>query len=141
MGDKKASLPWIPTGPCSALFYYYFLLLFLFVCFFLSFRSCFPCGSASKESMCNVGDLDSIPGFRRSSGEGKGYLLQYSCLENSRAREALAGYSPWGHKESDMTKGLILPLSFTFTSHFTNRSSLKYTEQRQHYLVFCFLVR
>ena len=83
MGDKKASLPWIPTGPCSALFYYYFLLLFLFVCFFLSFRSCFPCGSASKESMCNVGDLDSIPGFRRSSGEGKGYLLQYSGLENS----------------------------------------------------------
>ena len=40
-------------------------------------------GSAGKESACNVGDLGSIPGFRRSPGEGKGYPLQYSCLENS----------------------------------------------------------
>ena len=43
----------------------------------------FPCGSAGKESACNVGDLGSIPGLGRSSGEGKGYQLQYSCLENS----------------------------------------------------------
>ena len=42
----------------------------------------FPCGSAGKES-CNVGDLGSIPGLGRSSGEGKGYPLQYSGLENS----------------------------------------------------------
>ena len=40
------------------------------------------CGSASKESICNVGDLSSIPGFRRSPGEGKAYPLQYSGLEN-----------------------------------------------------------
>ena len=44
----------------------------------------FPCGSAGKESACNVGDLGSIPGLRRSPGEGKGYPLQYSGLENSR---------------------------------------------------------
>ena len=43
----------------------------------------FPCGSAGKESTCNVGDLDSIPGLGRSPGEGKGYPLQYSGLENA----------------------------------------------------------
>src|SRR5574337_395619 len=43
----------------------------------------FPCGSAGKESACNVGDLGSIAGLGRSPGEGKGYLLQYSGLENS----------------------------------------------------------
>ena len=43
----------------------------------------FPCGSAGKESACNARDLDLIPGLGRSSGEGKGYPLQYSDLENS----------------------------------------------------------
>ena len=43
----------------------------------------FPCGSVGKESTCNVGDLGSIPGLGRSPGEGKGYPLQYSGLENS----------------------------------------------------------
>ena len=43
----------------------------------------FACGSAGKESTCNVGDLGSIPGLGRSFGEGKGYQLQYSGLENS----------------------------------------------------------
>ena len=43
----------------------------------------FPGSSAGKESACNVGDLDSIPGLGRSPGEGKGYPLQYSGLENS----------------------------------------------------------
>ena len=42
-----------------------------------------PYGSAGKESACNVGDLVSIPGLVRSPGEGKGYPLQYSGLENS----------------------------------------------------------
>ena len=43
----------------------------------------FPCGSAGKESTCNVGDLGFIPGLERSPGKGKGYPLQYSGLENS----------------------------------------------------------
>ena len=43
----------------------------------------FPGGSAAKESTCNVGDLGSIPGLGMSLGEGKGYPLQYSGLENS----------------------------------------------------------
>ena len=42
----------------------------------------FPCGSAGKESTCNVGDLGLIPGLGRSPGGGKGYPLQYSGLEN-----------------------------------------------------------
>ena len=41
------------------------------------------CGSAGKESTCNVGDLGSIPGLGRSPGEGKGYPLQYSGVKNS----------------------------------------------------------
>ena len=43
----------------------------------------FPCGSAGKESACSAGDLGLIPGLGTSLGEGKGYPLQYSGLENS----------------------------------------------------------
>jgi len=43
----------------------------------------FSGGLAGKESTCNVGDLGLIPGLGRSPGEGKGYPLQYSGLENS----------------------------------------------------------
>ena len=42
----------------------------------------FPFGLAGKQSACNAGDPGSIPGLGRSLGEGKGYLLQYSGLEN-----------------------------------------------------------
>ena len=42
-----------------------------------------PGGSDGKESACNVRDLGLIPGFGRSPGEGNGYPLQYSDLENS----------------------------------------------------------
>jgi len=55
-----------------------FICRFLFLSISLSF-----CGLARKESTCNAGDLGSIPGLGRSSGEGKGYPLQYSGLENS----------------------------------------------------------
>ena len=61
----------------------------------------FPCGSAGKESTYSAGNLGLIPGLGRSPGEGKNYLLQYSSLENSRIL-----YSPWGHKEADMTEWL-----------------------------------
>ena len=63
----------------------------------------FPCGSVGKESACNAGDLGSIPGLGRSPGEGKGYPLQYSGLENS-----MDCIVPWGHKESDTTEQLSL---------------------------------
>ena len=42
-----------------------------------------PCGSAGKESACNAEDLGSIPGLGKCPGEGKGYPLWYSGLENS----------------------------------------------------------
>ena len=42
----------------------------------------FPCSSIGKESACNAGEWGSIPGLGRSLGEGKGYPLQYSGLEN-----------------------------------------------------------
>ena len=51
--------------------------------FNFTYRMGFTGGSAGKESYCNVGDLGLIPGLGRSPGEGKGYSLQYSGLENS----------------------------------------------------------
>ena len=64
----------------------------------------FPCGSAGKESTCNAGNLGSIPGLGRSPGGGHGNPLQYSCLENPHGQRSLEDYSPWGHKELDMTE-------------------------------------
>ena len=62
------------------------------------------CGSAGKESVCNSGNLGLTPMLGRSPGEGKDYPLQYSGLENSM------GYSPWSHKELNMTERLSLLL-------------------------------
>ena len=47
-----------------------------------------PCSSVGKESVCNSGDLGSVPGSGRSLGEGNGNSLQYSCLENHMDRGA-----------------------------------------------------
>ena len=68
----------------------------------------FPGGSDDKEAACNVGDLDSIPGLGRSPGGEHGNPLQYFCLENPHEQKSLVGYSPWGHKESDMTEWLSI---------------------------------
>ena len=64
----------------------------------------FPCGSAGKESTCNARDLGLIPGLGRSAGEGKGYPLQYSGLENSM------DCTVRGVTESDTTERLSLSL-------------------------------
>ena len=62
-------------------------------------------GSDGKESAYNAGELGSIPGLGRSPGEGKGYPLQYSCLENPRDRGA------WrARKELDTTEQPTLSL-------------------------------
>ena len=66
----------------------------------------FPGGSDGKESACNAGDLSSIPGLGRSPGGGHGNPLQCSCLKNPTGQRSLAAHSPWGCKESDMTKRL-----------------------------------
>ena len=52
----------------------------------------------------DVRDLGSIPGFGRPPGGGHGNPLQYSWLENPHGQRSLAGYSPWGRKESNVTK-------------------------------------
>ena len=51
---------------------------------FLNSHTLVPDSTAVKESPCNARDLGSVPGLGRSPGEGKGYSLQYSGLENSR---------------------------------------------------------
>ena len=70
----------------------------------ITLKKGFPGGSDSKESTCNVGDLGSIPGLRRSPGGGYGNPLQHSYLENPMDRGAWWDCSSWGHKESDMTE-------------------------------------
>ena len=81
----------------------------------------FPCGSARKESACNLGDLGSITGLGRSPGKGKGYLLLCCGLENSM-------HSPWDHRESDTTERLSLsnlllrPPSFVVSNSCSSRT-------------------
>ena len=60
-----------------------------------------------KNLTANAGDTRDeglIPGSGRSPRGGQGNPLQYSCLENPHGQRSLAGYSPWGRKESDTTE-------------------------------------
>ena len=54
-------------------------------------------------------------GLGRSPGGGHGNSLQYSCLENPHGQSSLAGYSPLGCKESDMTEHLSTAHSFSLS--------------------------
>ena len=57
-----------------------------------------------KNPPANAGDMDSIPGLRRSPGGGHGNPVQYSCLRKSNGqKKSLAVCSPWGHRESGTT--------------------------------------
>ena len=66
-----------------------------------------------KEFACNVGDLGSITGLGKSPGEGNGYPLQCSCLENSMYRGAWQA-TVHGCKESDTTEQLTPPFFLFF---------------------------
>ena len=66
----------------------------------------FPGSSEVKASACNVRDLGSIPGSGRSSGEGNGNPLQYSCLENPKDGEAWWATVRGVRKELDTTERL-----------------------------------
>ena len=66
----------------------------------------FPGGSDGMESACNVQDLGFIPVSGRSTGEGNGNPLQYSCLENSMDRGVWQATVQRGPKEWDMTEQL-----------------------------------
>ena len=74
----------------------------------------FPGGSAGKESACNAGDLGSIPGLGRSSGDGDGLPTPVSW-----PGEFYGLYGSWGCKESDMTE----QLSFYFFRHLSYMNS------------------
>ena len=71
----------------------------------------FPGGSEVKASVCNVGDLGSIPGSGRFPGEGNGNPLQYSCPENP-----VDGGAWWAtvHGVSDTTEWLHFHFTFIF---------------------------
>ena len=64
----------------------------------------FPGGSDGKESASSAGDLGSVPGLGRSSGEGNGNPLQYSCLQNSMDRGAWQGTVHGVAKVSEMKR-------------------------------------
>ena len=76
----------------------------------------FPCGSAGKESACNVGDLGLTPELGRSPGEGKGYPLQYSGLENSMdciVHEVTKSWTQLSDFHFHFSLGLGLPRLFS----------------------------
>ena len=67
----------------------------------------FPSGLAVENLPAraqDIKDTGSIPGSGRSPGVGNSNLLQYPCLEKSHGQRSLVGYSPWSHKEPDMTE-------------------------------------
>ena len=69
--------------------YYNYNILYIYVYFKLVYDTLgLPGDSDDKESACNMGIPSLIPGLGRSPGEGNGYPLQYSCLENSMDRRA-----------------------------------------------------
>ena len=72
----------------------------------------FPGGSDGKESACNAGDPGLIPGSGRYPGEGNGYPLQFSCLENPMGRGAWQA-TAHGVTKSDKTERLTLSLSLS----------------------------
>ena len=66
----------------------------------------FPGSSDGEESVCNAGDLGSVPGLGRSPGEGEENWLPTPVFRPGEVHgpRSLAGCSPWGHKGSDMTE-------------------------------------
>ena len=87
------------------LFHFFFLSSVIYSLLYIGLL----CGSAGKESTCNVGDLGSFPALGRSPGEGKGYPLQYSCLENPMDRGA------WWATVHRVAKSQTQLRDFTFT--------------------------
>ena len=78
----------------------------------------FPGGSDGEESACDVGDSGSIPGSGTFPGEGNGYPLQYSSLENSTERVA---WRATAHRVTKSWTGLTTD-TFTFSLQATRSS-------------------
>ena len=68
----------------------------------------FPDGSSDKESACHVGDVGSIPGW--ISWRREWQPIPVFLPGESHGQKSLAGYSPWGHEESDMTEQLTVSM-------------------------------
>ena len=95
----------------------------------------FPCGSAGKESTCNVGDLGSIPGLGISPGERKGYPLQYSGLENSmgcivhgvaKSRTRLSNFHSLTHPNNTLEFSIInILICWGFIDFLKQQNSIK----------------
>ena len=96
-----------------------------------------PGSSDGKESA-----FSSVPELGRCPRGGHGNSLQYSCLENSHGPRSLAGYSPWGHKEPDMTEQWaykhILPRSkwllISWQGLIVKRHSTRFWDPLRYYL-------
>ena len=86
----------------------------------------FPGSSAVKESACNAGDPDLILGSGRSLAEGNGYLLQYSCLENSIDRGA------WWATVHGVAKSQTLLSAHTHRQTYTGTHTHTHTHTRTH---------
>ena len=123
---KATSPPSRVTNFLPFFFFFFWLLLFCLVLVLVkaSWPSGLPRWLSGKESTCNEGDSGLIPEFRRSPGEGNGYLLQYSCLEShgkSHGQRSLVGFSPWGCKEwntnEHLSTGQLAFLSHAFKGH------------------------
>ena len=110
----------------------------------------FPCGSAGKESACNAGDLGLIPGLGRSPGEGKGYPLLYSGLENSMDHIVHGVAKSWTrlsnfhfpdttfHWSSSLLSAYLLSACFQrlpFQTLKLGRPSIRFTLLSQHLLL------
>ena len=80
----------------------------------------------------DIRDIGSIPGSGRSPGGGHGNPLQYSCLENPHGQRSLAGFSPYGCKESDMTKVTTYTYSLNSDQQFSTLSALELPVPRPH---------
>ena len=77
-----------------------------------------------------MGDVGSIPGSGRPSGEGNGNPFQYSLHGEFRGERSLAGYSPWDRKVLDMTERLTLSLFIDQSTYYLFGSN----DQSSYYL-------
>ena len=90
----------------------------------------FPGDSDGKESAYNVGDPGSIPGSGRSPGEGNGNLPVFLSGE-FHGQKSLAGYNPWGHKESDVTNTFTISIYTVRSSNSIINGCLRVHEEPQ----------
>ena len=91
----------------------------------------FPCGSAGKASACNSGDLGFISGLGRSPGEGKGLPTP-----GFWPGEFHGPYSPWGHKELDMTEQHSFSLFIHLSIKIISYNEIKLLHPNENFIYF-----